>query len=122
MPVIHPAAMCLYPVCSFRSDSVRILLTRRIGVSSLNTATMRSKPSRTAPFAVEELENRGARIGTQPTVEQLAERERQARIFELENRQKLWRWLIVAVLGLLIAETALAGRLAHRTLQPQVST
>jgi hypothetical protein len=77
--------------------------------------------SRTAPLALEELEHRGARVGTQPTVEQIAERQRQARIFELENRQKMWRWLIVAVLGLLIVETALAGRLAHRTLQPQVS-
>jgi hypothetical protein len=77
--------------------------------------------SRTAPLAVEELEHRGARVGTQPTVEQIAERQRQARIFELENRQKMWRWLIVAVLGILLVETALAGRLAHRTLQPQVS-
>jgi anti-sigma-K factor RskA len=77
--------------------------------------------SRTAPLAVEELEHRGARVGTQPTVEQLAERQRQARIFELENRQKMWRWLIVAVLGVLLVETALAGRLAHRTSQPQVS-
>jgi hypothetical protein len=78
--------------------------------------------SRTAPLAVEELEHRGARVGTQPTVEQIAERQRQARILELENRQKMWRWLIVAVLALLLVETALAGRLAHRTLQPQVST
>jgi hypothetical protein len=78
--------------------------------------------SRTAPLASEELEHRGARVGTQPTVEQIAERQRQARIFELENRQKMWRWLIVAVLAVLIVETALAGRLAHRTLQPQVST
>jgi hypothetical protein len=78
--------------------------------------------SRTAPLAVEELEHRGARVGTQPTVEQLAERQRQARIVELENRQKMWRWLIVAVLAILLVETALAGRLAHRTLQPQVST
>jgi hypothetical protein len=78
--------------------------------------------SRTAPLPVEELELRGAKVGTQPTAEQLAERQRQARIFELENRQKFWRWLIVAVLVILLIETALAGRLAHRTLQPQVST
>ncbi|MEX2141066.1 MAG: BatA domain-containing protein [Pirellulales bacterium] len=78
--------------------------------------------SRTASLAVEELEHRGARVGTQPTAEQIAERQRQARIFELENRQKLWRWLIIAVLAILLIETALAGRLAHRTLQPQVST
>ncbi len=81
-----------------------------------------AEESRTAPLAVEELEHRGAKVGTQPTAEQLAERQRQARIFELENRQKLWRWLIVAVLAILLIETALAGRLAHRTLEPQVST
>jgi hypothetical protein len=32
---------------------------------------------------------------------------------ELENRQKLWRWLIVAALGVLIAETWLAGYLSR---------
>ena len=29
---------------------------------------------------------------------------------ELESRQKLWKWLIVAAVGFLIAETWLAGR------------
>jgi hypothetical protein len=96
-------------------------------ISSGNTETplavnLRPDESRTAPFAIEELERRGAQIGTQPTVSQLAERERQARIFELENRQKMWRWIIVAVLVVLILETVLAGRLAHRTLQPQVAS
>ena len=33
------------------------------------------------------------------------------RVVELENRQKLWRWLIVAVLGLVMVETGLAGYL-----------
>ena len=31
---------------------------------------------------------------------------------QLESRQKLWRWLIVAALVLLVAETWLAGRLS----------
>ena len=30
---------------------------------------------------------------------------------ELEGRQKLWRWLILAAIGVLIVETWLAGRL-----------
>jgi hypothetical protein len=77
--------------------------------------------SRTAPFAVEELESRGARLGTQPTQKELIERQRQLRLIELENRQKLWRWLIVGVLGVLVLETALAGRLAHRTVAQQVT-
>ena len=29
---------------------------------------------------------------------------------ELENRQKFWRWLILATIGVLILETWLAGR------------
>ena len=92
------------------------------GQETLLAFNLAADESRTAPLPVEELEHRGAKVGTQPTAEQLAERQRQARIFELENRQKLWRWLIVAVLAILLIETALAGRLAHRTLQPQVST
>jgi hypothetical protein len=77
--------------------------------------------SRTSPMAVEDLERRGARLGIQPTVAQLAERQRQARVFELENRQKLWRWLIIGVLAILMCETALAGHLAHKTLSQQVT-
>ena len=52
----------------------------------------------------------------------MALRERHLRTIELENRQKMWRWMIVGVLGLLAAETALAGRLAHRALKEQVTT
>jgi hypothetical protein len=70
--------------------------------------------SRTAPLAVEELEQWGARLGTNPTSEELATRQRQLQTLELENRQKLWRWLIVTVIGLLFAETALAGGLTRR--------
>ena len=57
--------------------------------------------------------------GTRPPSDELATRHRQLQIIELENRQKLWRWGIVAVLGLLAAETALAGRLARRSLRPR---
>jgi hypothetical protein len=76
--------------------------------------------SRTAPLAVEELEDRGARLGVQPSAGDLAAVERQLKMNELEQRQKLWRWLIVGVCGVLVAETALAGRLAHKT-QAQVT-
>jgi hypothetical protein len=37
---------------------------------------------------------------------------RQMYSVELENRQKLWRWLILAAIGMLIIETWLAGRRA----------
>jgi hypothetical protein len=71
---------------------------------------------RTAPLAVEDLERWGAKVGAKPVgnPEELITRERHLRLAELENRQKLWRWLIVGVLGLLAVETALAGRLSRR--------
>ena len=75
--------------------------------------------SRTAPLAVEELEQWGAKLGAKPVSDELATRQRQLQIIELENRQKLWRWLIVAVIGLLLAETALAGGLTRRALRQQ---
>ena len=70
--------------------------------------------ARTAPVAVEELERFGAKLGTAETAAELVARQRQLRQAELESRQKLWRWVIVAVLGLLAVETFVAGRLARR--------
>ena len=75
--------------------------------------------SRTAPVAVEELEQWGAKLGTKPASDELATRQRQLQVMELENRQKLWRWLIVAVIGLLLIETARAGGLTRRALRQQ---
>jgi hypothetical protein len=71
--------------------------------------------SRTAPLAVEDLERWGAKVGKRESAEEIAARDRRLKSAELENRQKLWRWLILGVLGLLAVETALAGRLARRT-------
>ena len=42
---------------------------------------------------------------------------RQLRDQELESRQKLWRWLLVGALGLVILETWWAGR-SERALIP----
>jgi hypothetical protein len=70
--------------------------------------------SRTAPLAVEDLERWGAKVGKPESTAEIAARDRRLKSAELENRQKLWRWLILGVLGLLAVETALAGRLAKR--------
>lgn len=77
--------------------------------------------SRTAPVPVEDLERWGAKLGTRKPSEELVTAERRLRYMELENRQKLWRWLIVAVLGILAVETALAGLLARRGAREQVT-
>ena len=44
-----------------------------------------------------------------PTQQQLAQRQ----AAELEGQQKLWRWLIVAALGVLLLETLIAGKLSR---------
>ncbi|HEX4148868.1 MAG TPA: BatA domain-containing protein [Pirellulales bacterium] len=70
--------------------------------------------SRTAPLSTDELEQRGVRLSSAATRERQAERRRQRQVAELENQQKLWQWLIAAVLGLVIAETVLSGRTSRR--------
>jgi hypothetical protein len=70
--------------------------------------------SKTAPIPVEEIERRGIRLANHS--QQIADREqrRQMHNAELENRQKIWRWLILAAIGILILETWMAGRSVDR--------
>ncbi len=72
-----------------------------------------AEESKTAPLEPGELEELGIRLGKRPTRAELVRKHRQMRDVELESKQKLWRWLIVAVLGVLITETWLAGRLSR---------
>lgn len=69
--------------------------------------------SRAAPLAKETLEQWGARLTSDERRELQAEQSRQLRDVELEGRQKLWQWLVAAVLAVLIVETWLAGRLSR---------
>jgi hypothetical protein len=64
---------------------------------------------------VDELERLGVPMSHQVTTAAL-ETQRKVRLqtAELESRQKLWRWFIVATLAVLLAETWLAGRTARR--------
>ncbi len=73
--------------------------------------------SRTAPMAVDELERLGVPTGHSAPVA-LTETDRKIRLqnSELEARQKLWRWFIVATLAVLALETWLAGRTTRRNL------
>jgi hypothetical protein len=70
--------------------------------------------SKTAPLPAETIEQYGIRLAnhSQKTVDR--EQRRQMYNAELENRQKLWRWLILAAIGILILETWLAGRAIDR--------
>lgn len=74
--------------------------------------------SNTTPLDLEQLEQRGVRFGADLTRTERIDRERQQRDTELENRQKVWRWLIVVALAVLMLETWWAGR-AERQIRVQ---
>jgi hypothetical protein len=76
--------------------------------------------SQTAPLALQRVQSANVNLtgtdGAAAAVADSPDRQRQLRGQELENRQKLWRWLIVAAIGLLIVETWLGGRIARKQL------
>jgi hypothetical protein len=75
--------------------------------------------SRTAPLPAEELERLGAPVQDRaPDPAQAAERTLRLQNTELENRQKVWRWLIVAAVLVLLTESWLAGWMARRPAAP----
>ena len=80
--------------------------------------------SKTAPLPLEELQR--LNLPLKPREIELSkqlEQKRRLHNAELEHQQKLWRWLIVAALVVLLMETWLAGWLTGRTrVQPEVST
>jgi len=76
--------------------------------------------SRTAPLPADELERLGVpspRPG--PVARTEADRKSRLQNSELESRQKLWRWFILATLCVLGIETWLAGRTARRGLREE---
>jgi hypothetical protein len=78
--------------------------------------------SRTAPLAPDELARLGVPLQTTVTTT-LAQRQAEQRHLqraELENRQKLWRWLIASVLAVTLVELALGGWLARRVRTAEV--
>jgi hypothetical protein len=79
--------------------------------------------SRTAPLSPDELTRLGVPLQTPAefAVATAPERERHLQQAELENRQKLWRWLILAVLAVTLGEIVLSGRLARRVKPAEAS-
>jgi len=69
--------------------------------------------SKTSPLHVETLEQFGCRLVNRSQQKLENEEGRQMQSAELENRQQLWRWLILAATLVLILETWLAGRLSR---------
>jgi hypothetical protein len=80
--------------------------------------------SRTAPMSPDELARLGVPLQTlsQIPVVKAQEIQRHLHRAELENRQKLWRWLIVGVLAVMFGEIILSGWLARREKTAEVTT
>lgn len=75
--------------------------------------------SRTAPMPVDELERLGVPMkSTEAAPAVVAAKLETLHNAELEARQKLWRWLIVAALAVLLVETWLAGWISRRNIAP----
>ncbi len=89
-------------------------------ISGVNTqrfaVNLDAAECRTAPMALEELERLRLPVKAALVAEaKVAETKRlQLQSAELEQRQKLWRWLLVAALVILLLETWLAGWLTRR--------
>lgn len=71
--------------------------------------------SDTTPVAAETFEQLGCQLVGKTESPASAEELQQLRDVELESRQRLWQWLVVAAIAVLIAETWLAGRLSRGT-------
>ena len=79
--------------------------------------------SKTAPMPVDELERLGLPMKTvEATPALVAAKQEALHNAELEARQKLWRWLIVAALAGLLVETWLAGWITRQTAAPVEAT
>jgi len=85
---------------------------------------LESAESKTAPLSIDELERLGLPVkSVTAQAARLSEQKRhRLQAVELENQQKLWRWLIVAALVVLIVETWLAGWLTRRATMPAGAT
>jgi hypothetical protein len=73
--------------------------------------------SRTTPVPLDELERLGAPVTRRVSpIGTEADKKVRLQNADLENRQKLWRWLILATLSVLLVETYFAGRTARQSL------
>jgi len=75
-----------------------------------------SAESKTAPLSVDELERLGLPMKPHEiALSKQVELRQSMHDTDLESRQKLWRWLIVTALVVLMGETLLAGWITRRT-------
>lgn len=88
------------------------------------TVNLAASESALTPLRPEELGNLGTPIETigKATVGAESAKINQEELHsKLEKQQKVWKWVILAIVGILIAETWLAGRVTRRAIQTKSS-
>jgi hypothetical protein len=102
------------------ASEAKFSYTDQPGIYTVSPGTQRfvvnlsPEESRLAPFSTERLLALGVPLRTShETPAETARREGRAQAVELENQQKLWRWLIVGALAVLLLETLFAGKLSR---------
>ncbi len=101
----------------FAATDVPGIYRAEIGSETIRVAVnLDAAESRTAPLALETLERLGVPLKPQAAADLKKEADKKERLkaAELEQRQKLWRWLLVGALIFLLMESAVAGRLSRR--------
>jgi hypothetical protein len=98
------------------TDTPGIYRAVSAGHERLLAVNLPLEESRTAPISQDELARLGVPLGldTEPTAATTPVHQQHLQDAELENRQKLWRWLIVGALAVTFAEIVLSGWLASR--------
>lgn len=78
--------------------------------------------SRTEPMLIENLDRLGVPLKTPaPVIAAQAAARARLHAADLEQRQKLWRWLLATALVVLVMETWIAGRLTQGSPAPAES-
>jgi hypothetical protein len=106
------------------SDDREFVATAMPGVYSLSGGGIDQRfavnldplESRTSAVGAETLEQFGCRLVGASAVAEHHERRQYLHDVQLESRQKLWQWLVLAALGLVVTETWLAGRATKQSL------
>ncbi len=92
------------------------LESRPVGVVATQTFAVNLDPreSDTAQMDFARFESFGIKMGEHTSNKADEEQMRSLQIVELENKQKIWKWLLVVAIGFLVAETWLAGQTVRK--------
>ncbi|MHC4507431.1 MAG: BatA domain-containing protein [Planctomycetota bacterium] len=94
---------------------VRNDTTDAINTGRLFAVNLPPKESRTAPMPIEDLEQLGVSLegSSGVAVERPERTRRQSSLVAMEDQQKIWRWVLIAALVVLLIEIWLAGQLTR---------